>query len=369
MRVALRGNGLRRRVQAAACGIVGRAEVSRGGVLCRSPITAGWNRAQLWVCGCTTAAREGRPASPVAQGVAKLLQQARLQWWGLMQQCTNVAAHTALQNHGTKCTAVHHETATPSAPAAACAHAISRPEPPTFFSSSWQSLTCDSIHSRVKVWLCALCGRARGVEQGDRACTPAGLTKGGGGWLLAARQWQPSSRVQHRHKFLVSQVPPAPHSHAPVGGPQVHCRKVDHGQVVVGRKVLARLGGPVCGEAAQGEGPQQVAACVVCFKAQRVRLLAAHLQEVQCPPSTSSQMQGGSCVDAARPPELEAPGLTSLKASRSPQKPGTGRSRDEQAMRQSWCLPGLCTCGRTPGWLSLVRAAAPLPCAAHIMWH
>lgn len=39
--------------------------------------------------------------------------------------------------------------------------------PPTFFSSSWQSLTCDSIHRRVKVWLWALCGR--GVKQGHRA--------------------------------------------------------------------------------------------------------------------------------------------------------------------------------------------------------
>ncbi len=46
------------------------------------------------------------------------------------------------------------------------------------------------------------------------------------------------------------------HSHAPVGGPQVHRRKVDHGQVVVGHKVLPRLGSPVCIGGWDGEAEQ-----------------------------------------------------------------------------------------------------------------
>ncbi len=60
-----------------------------------------------------------------------------------------------------------------------------RPAPLAFFSISWQSLTWDSIHRRVKVWLCALRrwwpdkGMSR-TSTGGPGCDLVGSSKVGG---------------------------------------------------------------------------------------------------------------------------------------------------------------------------------------------
>lgn len=169
-------------------------------------------------------------SAPCAQRVAKLLQEARLLWWdgaGGGQGCgTGPACACRCGAH--------------TAPLRAQRRHCLRPSPT--FSMVSQSSTCLSIHRREKEWLWALQGDTEGAGRGGVGWAPVR-------WSCGYRETRVGGRTCVALPWPGLPWPPslpARHSHIPVVGPQVHAGKVNHGQAVLGNKVLPSLGRPVC---------------------------------------------------------------------------------------------------------------------------